>query len=132
MAIVEKMWVICSTHSEEHSDTDDDFVIHIRSQGQHLEHNAVDQHVDERRRGATDTYEIDCRRFQFDDTRFRPGEISMLTLGSDAWRPTRFWVISKNDNGEFKLLIAQPDWPYDSLFSTDGNEGNVEYDLDQP
>jgi len=132
MTIIEDLWIIHTTSKEEYSNTDDMFSLEIQSQGQRAVFVFPDLEHNERELGRTDEYRFDLRDWNFDDEMIQPGEIEMLTQGEDAWLPSSFWVISRNVNDEYRILIANPNWPQNAYFSTNPSEGHISRPLDQP
>ncbi len=132
MTIIEDLWVIHTTSLEALADTDDRFSLQIQSQRQRAVIVFPDLAYNEREKGQTDEYHFSLRDWQFDDEKIQPGEIEMLTHGTNRWLPSSFWVISRNVNKEYRILIVNHNWPQNGYFSTDQTEGQVSRPLDQP
>ncbi len=132
MAILERIWVIKTTSTKNNAETDEEFSLEIQSQGQIQTLKFPDLSHNEREKGRTDEYEFDLRNYEFDDEQLMPGEIRLLIHGNNAWLPQSIWIIGKNVEGNFKLIVARPDWPENAWFSTDSSEGQTSRPLDQP
>jgi hypothetical protein len=127
---LETIWVIHTTSPEDNTGTDDDFELIIQSEGQMATFRFPDLDYDDRTSGQADQYSFDLSNFQFHDNQIGPGDIRLRTLGSEYWVMQSIFVIGENSNGEFKLLVARPNWPRHAIFSQDANEGLSEWRLD--
>jgi len=132
MAVIEDLWVIHTTSQETQANTNDNFSLQIQSQGQRAVLVFPDLEHNERELGRTDEYHFDLRDWEFDDEMIQPGEIEMITHGSNRWLPSSFWVISRNVNDEYRILIVNLNWPQNAYFSNDPSEGQTSRPLDQP
>jgi hypothetical protein len=134
MAVIEDLFLIQTTSFMPDSESDDAFVLEVQSQGQRATLDFPDLPHNERERGRTDEYRFDLRDHEFDDQQIRPGDMRITTRGGDAWRPQAFWVITRNVDGEFRLLVAIPDWPPTALFSNEPGDTGAQASrpLDQP
>lgn len=131
MAILERVWVIHTTHDAEDSNTDDSFSLEIQTADERVDLMFPNLPHDERERGRTDEYEFDLRDYNVDHLEVDPGDIRITTHGSNAWRARSIWVIGRTADGGYHLLVARPDWPHNAQWSTDFSEGRPSRPLDQ-
>lgn len=124
MAKLNEIWLIQRTARENNSDTDDIFLLEMQSGGERAEFRLAGLPHDEREQGRTDQYRFDVRDFEFDDEVLQPGDIRITATGEDAWLPSSFWVIGRNVNDGFTLLVARPNWPQTGWFSANPSDVN--------
>ncbi len=115
MAILDRVWLIHTTSRVEHANADGAFRLDINSVGRTTPNNPG---IDERERGTTDEYELDFRSAGIEVSDIQPGDISLTALSGDAWLPERIWLIGRDVDNGFHLLVRQFDWPESGWFST--------------
>lgn len=79
---------------------------------------------DERERGRTDLYPINFTpsNIELEDT--LPEHFKIVAAGDDAWLPSSIFIIGGDIGGQFKVLVANENWPADAWFSTQGTDAN--------
>jgi len=118
MAILERVWVIHTTSRQAEAGTDARFSLEIQTRSQRFAPNFPRLPHDERNRGRTDQYEFDLRDVEIDHEDVEPGNIRITILGRDRWLPESIWIVGRDRNGGFHLLVARPAWPSNAWFST--------------
>ena len=131
MAILEKMWVITKTANVKWAGTNADLQIDVTTNYRSANFKFMGLGSDALGEGQLYELECDIAESRIDHRDVTPSRIRLTVTSADAWLPEKFWILGKTDDGEYHLLGAVMNWPENSWFSIDLNEGLASYSLDR-
>ena len=79
---------------------------------------------DEREPGRTDLYRLEFSQqsnVEMDD--IVPTDFKIVAAGEDAWLPSSIFILGEG-SGQFKVLVANEEWPDEGWFSTQTSDAN--------
>ena len=123
MTLIQEVWLIAETQKVRGASSDSKRMeLEIRAAGQVVKRKLGDAPGDNYQPGRADIWQFDMADEQISQQDLEPGSFRLTNPSRDGWLPKSFFIIGKLENGEFVVLLGNPNWPA-KWFDSDSSSG---------